>query len=198
MLGNENAIGDNASIKNETDKIDKTVPLGLTGVENSLSYYAAKLNGHFHNYERWLVKASVPNGEIHVADQMLVSSTAFQANGGNNTWGAWIQIIGSSDMPIQVGMLKFDMHRFLITAYERFSTIYKIQIAVGTSGAAALAAGTYTEFPIITLTGIATLAPFELMNKGISPGEKVWVRVWAVGQISGTLDFYIGLHEYVG
>jgi hypothetical protein len=197
-MAEDQAIGNGGSISQQTDKIDQTVPDGLIGTPGSLAYTVNKINKHFHNHERWLVKAVVPVGETHVADPMSVGSTPFQVNGGNDTWGAWTQLVGTNDTPIDAGELKFDFHRILITAYERNDTIYKIQFGIGDTGAAALASGNYTEFPIITQVGINNIEPMEFMSEGVDVGSKVWVRVWAVGQVSGTLDFYVGIHEYVG
>jgi hypothetical protein len=151
---------------------------------------------HVHSHERWLVKAAAPVGETHVADPMSTGSIAFQANGGNLTWGSWVQIVGSEDTPIDAGRIRFDFHRILVTAYQRNDTIYKFQISNGVDGDAGIAAGDYTEFPIITQTGILNIDPMPFHSKGIAVGTKVWCRVWAVGQVSGTIDFYAGIHEY--
>lgn len=191
-------IGNNNSILSEVDKLDRVQPSGLTGAENSIAYYAAKINGHLHNQERWLCKAAIPSGETHVADSINTGSVAFQIDGGNNTWGAWTQIIGSSDTPVQPGRVKFDLHRLLITAWERSDCIYKIQIAFGATAEAAFSSGDYTDIPLITLTGVANMAPLDLMTIGVNSGTKVWARCWAVGQNTGTIDFYAGLHEYIG
>lgn len=167
-------IGNNSSVKSVVDIIQR----------------------HNHSSERWLFAAITPVGEIHVADDFSDNSVSFQANGGNDTWGDWVQIIGSTDTPFSVGNIFFDFHKILLTAFQRNDTIYKFQIAHGTSGAAALAAGNYTEFPIITQTGITNIDPIRIQSERISVGTKVWLRAWAVGQVSGTIDFYAGLHEY--
>lgn len=191
-------IGNNNSILEEVDKLDRVVPSGLTGTENSISYHIAKINGHLHNQERWLCKAIASSGETHVADSINTASAAFQIDGGIDTWGAWTQIIGSSDTPVQAGRVKFDLHRLLVTAWERNDCIYKIQIAFGATAETAFAAGDYTDIPLITLTGVANMAPLDLMTIGVNSGTKVWARCWAVGQNTGTIDFYAGLHEYIG
>jgi hypothetical protein len=168
------SIGNNNSVKNVVDIIQR----------------------HNHSPERWFVAAAAPSGETHVADNFGDGSVAFQADGGSDTWGAWIQIIGSSDTPVGAGNVFFDFHKILLTANERNDTIYKFQFAHGDSGAAALAAGDFTEFPIITQTGITNVDPISIQSERIAVGTKVWARTWAVGQVTGTIDFYIGLHEY--
>lgn len=173
-MNNHQGIGNNNSIKNVVDTIQR----------------------HNHSPERWLVAAAVPVGETHVADSMSDSSAAFQADGGADTWGAWIQVIGSEDTPVVAGNILFDFHKIFLTANERNDTIYKFQFAFGDSGAAAWAAGDYTEFPIITQTGITNVDPIRIQSERIDSGAKVWCRVWAVGAATGTIDFYVGLHEY--
>lgn len=151
---------------------------------------------HEHSFERWFGDAVSPSGETHVADRIGTATSAFQADGGNNTWGSWLQILGSSDTPADTGMTFFDGHRWLITAVERANAVYFVQVAAGTSGAAGLAAGTYSEFVVKPLTTSARSFPGFIQSQRIPVGTKVWVRIWAVGQNTGTLDFFFGLHEY--
>lgn len=187
-----------ASLHTTSPKIDNAPVDGLTGVEDSLAYKVEEIEKHFHNLERWLAAAAVPAGETHVADSITDNQTAFRADGGNDTWGPWLQILGSSDTPAQTGLLKFDLHRLLIISHERNNNCYLIQIGFGASGAAALSAGDYTEVPLVTGGGNTEVGPIDMISARQDVTTKAWVRVWAVGQNTGTLDFLIGLHEYVG
>ena len=92
---------------------------------------------HFHGRERWFGAAAAPSGEVHVADSD--SMTPFQPDAGNDTFGAWGQALGSSDTPSLAGMTWFDPHQIFITAAERNTSIHRVQVAWGASGAAALA-----------------------------------------------------------
>jgi hypothetical protein len=152
---------------------------------------------HDHSFERWFGEAVTPSGETHVADRIGTTTTPFQADAGNNTWGSWLQILGSADTPADAGMTFFDGHRWLVTAAEVNNAIYLVQVAAGTSGAAALAAGTYSEFVVKPLTTNARAFPGFIQSERIPAGTKVWVRIWAVGENTATLDFFFGLHEYV-
>lgn len=187
-----------ALIKAETDKIDGVAVDGLSGVEDSLAYEVNEIEKHHHNWERFMAKAATPAGETHVADNIIDNQVAFQANGGNNTWGAWIQVLGSDDTPVITAMAKYDLHRILVVSHQRNNNLYLMQIALGASGAAALAAGTYTDIPILTGGGNTEVGPVEVMVIRKDAGTKAWVRVFAVGQNLGTMDFLIGLHEYEG
>ena len=185
-------------IKAETEKIDNASADGLAGVESSLAYHVEEIDRHIHNYERWAAAAAVPAGETHVADDITTSQTPFQADGGNNTWGPWLQVLGSDDTPFRTAQLKYDMHRLLIVGHEHNTTVYQIQVAFGASGAAALAAETFTEFPLVTGSGATEVGPIDMLSRRQDAGTKAWVRVWAVTKNTGTLDFLVGIHEYEG
>jgi len=175
--------------------IDTTV----TSIESTVDDTASEveeIERHLHSFERWFGAAVVPNGEIHVADRIGTTTAAFRADGGNNTWGSWLQILGSADTPADVGMTYFDGHRWLVTAIERANAVHFIQVAAGASGAEALAAGAYSEFPIKPITVQARASPGWIQSFRIAAGTKVWLRVWAVGQNTGTVDFFFGIHEY--
>ena len=95
-------------------------------------------------------------------------------------------------------MLKYDLNEILIVSHERNSNAHVFQVAFGASGDAALAAGDCSEFAIVTGGGSSETGPtyFNIPRQDI--GTKAWIRVLAVGQNTGTIDFLIGLHEYVG
>lgn len=179
-------------------KLDNRAVDGLNGVPDSLAYKVEEIERHNHNYERWFEVAAVPNGEIHVADPIGDNGgTNFQVDAGDDAWGSYIQVVGSSDTPAIAGSAYFDIQRFLISGSERTS-IYFIQVVLGTSGAAGLAAGTYTELAFKPLTVQADSAPLCIQTRRAVVGTKVWIRIKCPGQNTGTLDFYYGLHEYEG
>ena len=114
-----------------------------------------EIETHLHSNERWFEKAAIPNGEIHVADRIgtVGGNGAFQIDAGNNTWGSWVQILGSEDTPADTGKIKFDVHRIEISSAER-NAIYFVQMAAGETGAIALTAGNVTEFVIKPLSNL--------------------------------------------
>lgn len=178
-----------------SSKIDSAPTDGLEGVEDSLAYRVHEIEKHLHNNERWLGAAAVPSGETHVADSD--SMAAFQIDAGEDTWGAWVQIIGSSDTPVTAGMAKFDLHRILVTDVERRNTLTRVQVASGESGAAALASGDYSEIMLLP-DNLGKLDPYDILKPRYANGTKVWARAWVAGASTGTLDFFVGIHEYIG
>ena len=180
-------------------KVDEVAVNGLAGVEDSLAYKVAELERHAHSWERWFGAATVPAGETHVADRINDTSAPFQMDAGNDTWGAWVQVLGSTDLPVVAGRVKYDIHKLVFTDVEKNGKIHKLQIAFGASGAAALAAETYTElifFSSLGFPGDALPARLQTRRQGVD--TKIWARVWVVGENTGTIDFFYGLHEYEG
>ena len=155
-----------------------------------------EIERHLHGWERWFGAAGSPNGEIHVADRIGTTSTPFQADGGDDTWGNWLQVLGSSDTPATSGLVKYDLHRIQVTAVERTASIHFVQVAFGASGAAGLASGDYTEVVFHPQGQTGQRVPIPIMDRRKAVGTKAWLRVWAVGQDTGTMSFFVGLHEY--
>jgi len=169
--------------------------LGINGVEDSLAYEVAEIEHHFHSYERWMELAGTPAAETHRADAAGTGAGVFIIDAGNDDWGAWVQILGSSDTPIITSHAYYDLHRILVAAAERNAT-YVLQIGYGTSGAAALAAGTYTESVYLPASNLIDSGPADVQSKRQPAGTKAWARCICPGQDTATLSFFIGLHEY--
>jgi hypothetical protein len=185
-------------IKNVWKRLDWEATDGLAGIDNSLAYRTHEIERHVHSYERWFETASVANGEIHVADRACEGGGSFQADAGNDDWGTWIQILGSSDTPELSGLAKFDLHRIAFVAQERNNTVYCIQIGFGASGAAALSAESYTEFVIRTGGGNSVITPIDVQMRRVDATTKTWLRLNCPGQNTATLNFIFGIHEYEG
>lgn len=177
---------------------DSPVTLGLTGTEGSIAYNVEEIEHHIHNNARWFGLHASPSGEVTRMQSTDTTSTPFQIDAGDDTWGSWLQIVGSGDTPAQAGMEKFDLHQIEFVDREHNTTTYKSQIACGESGAAALAAGAYTE--TLRFSGGAQDAggPENILMPRYDAGTKCWMRIWAVGQNTSTMDFFIGIHEYEG
>jgi len=182
-------------------KIDSAATDGLSGTSNSLAYRENEIERHLHSAGSWFGVAAVPTA-THKADRIGPGISAFQLDAGNETWGDWVQVFGADDTPTTDrhggASAYFDPHIILITDAEA-AVPYFIQFSRGATGAAGLAAGTYTELAI----GIDVAnRPFSTETKvqtGRAPsGALLWARCLAVGQNTATLDFYIGIHEYEG
>lgn len=186
-------------VDDKVDKIDDLATLGLAGVHNSLAYRVQEIERHLHSYEHWFGAAVIPDGEGHQADHIGDTTTAFQVDAGNNTWSAWLQILGSEDTPHAMSnMAYYDMHRLAIVSVERANATHFVQIGFGISAAAALAADTITEFVFRPQTVQGSEMIVEVQMRRLAVGTKAWFRAWAVGADTGTLSFFFGTHEYEG
>lgn len=194
-------INDNILVIDEySKKIDNAASDGLSGVVNSNSYRIEEIEKHFHNLEKWFGAAGVPAGEVHVADEMDGTVQPFQLVAGNNDFNAvWTQVLGSSDLPVWPGTINADAHRVMVTTTNSTSP-FVIQIITGEPAeiAAKLLAKEYTVFPFISATNNADSGVGEIKSLRISAGAKAWARCACVGQNGTSINFYIGIHEYVG
>lgn len=154
-----------------------------------------EIETHLHSYERWFETAAVPDAEDHVADRIGEGSGAFVPDAGNDTWGDWVQVLGADDTPAVAGMTYYDLHRLEISSAER-NAVYFVQIGFGASGAAALVANAYTEAVFKPASNQIDAGPVVVQAQRQTAGTKAWVRCMCPGQDTGTLDLYVGLHEY--
>lgn len=137
--------------------------------------------------------------EDHVADRLTLTQTSFVADAGNDDWGSWLQVLGSDDTPVRVIMTKFDFHKILVVSHEHNTTEYDMQIVCGESAgiAAKLIVEDFTEITMVTGAGNSETGPTTVKQTRIDVGDKIWVRIRANTKNTGTLDFKIGIHEYV-
>lgn len=189
-------IAGGGSTNQEIYKIDSAASDGLAGTQNSVAYRIAEVERHLHSGARWYEAATDPDPEDHVADRIGSGAGPFQIDAGNDTWGDWTQILGSDDTPADAGKVYFDPHLLVVEDNERAGP-YFIQFARGSSGAAGYAAGHYTELVLdLTTRAGGVIIP---MQTGRAPaGDKLWSRCMCPGQDTGTIDFYVGIHEYEG
>lgn len=178
---------------------DRGTTLGLLGQSNSLAYRVHELERHFHGWDRRYGAAVTPSGETHVADICGPGVTYFSATGGNDTWGNWVQILGSSDTPKQSGYVKYDLHNLLVTGTD-YAGIHFMQFAFGESAdlAAKVAAYQYTAHIYEAASNQIETSSVPIMTTRQNAGTKCWFRIMAPGQNGKYLRIFFGLHEYEG
>lgn len=180
----------------DIEKIDSLATDGLAGTVNSLAYRVMEIEKHLHSSGSWFGAAVTPSGETHVADRLGPGVVSFELDAGNETWGSWVQVLGSSDTPARTAQVYFDPHEILVEDTEHVAT-YFVQMARGDSGAAGLAAGTYTEF-VLGSDGNRFKGITRVQTGRAPAGSKLWARCLAVSQNTSKLKFFIGIHEYAG
>ena len=177
--------------ENQLGKIDEAATLGLAGTVNSLAYRVHEIERHVHSYEKWFGVAATPSG-THKADRLGQGIVAFEIDGGNLTWGSWVQILGSADTTE-----KFDVHKFFVTDVQETAP-YFVQLAFGADANAAVAAGTFTEFVFRVNATNSDRTEIPVNDRRQTAGAAGWVRCMALGTNTGTMSFYFGLHTYEG
>ena len=196
---------DTTAIQAETDKIDSAATLGLLGpIKNSLAYRVAEIERHFHGRGRWFGAAGTPSGETHVADFASDVTGADPAavvlsTGAGGTYGAYVQILGSSDTPYISGNAYFDPHAYLVSAASSTSP-YVLELVAGESAslAAAIAAGLFSTVMYVGGNAANDHSVEAVMGSRIPAGTKVWARARCIGQDVQTINLYGALHEYEG
>lgn len=112
--------------------------------------------------------------------------------------GDWVLLLGAEDTPARADQVYFDPHEIVIESTENTGA-YFLQFARGESGAVGLAAGTYTECVFESDAVGQKASGITRIQTGRAPaGAKIRARCMCPGQNTGTIDFYIGIHEYQG
>jgi len=168
------------------------------GLLRATEQEAYVIEHHIHAHEKWMGVAAVANGEIHVADRIGSGIASFALLSGNDAFGNWLQVLGSSDTPVEAGMTLTDAHRILVTTTDS-TEVFFVQFVIGESAdiAALIAAEDFTEFGYISATNNADSGISPIISKRIATGTKVWARCICIGQNAKTINLYVGIHEYV-
>lgn len=180
-------------------RIDDFPTRGLLGVADSLAYRVGEIERHFHNWERWMLLAAVPSA-THKADRIgatVDSKAPFVLTSGNDTWGAWVQVLGSADTPVIPAMVKFDVHRILVVTTNQ-AAIWFLQLAFGATAAEALTANTFCSVVYNPAGASDKTAPVDVLTRRQTAGTLAWARGWCVGANAKTISIMFGLHEYEG
>jgi len=184
------------------DQVTNSLAARILSIQSSLENTYAEAyetEHHLHNRARWRGKLTSQTATDWADDNLL----PFRAISGNNTYGADANdealVIGTADTPAISGMTKYDLHRiFVIDASS--TTIYKLRIVYGSGTmAAAIAAGQFSE-AMIKVDAAAGQTPntsMEILMPRLTCGtDKCWVQAWNASN-NATIDFLVGLHEYL-
>lgn len=153
-----------------------------------------EINAHVHNRDRYYGVHGTPSGIVTAGDS--TSGDPYVPDAGNDDWGSWLLLLGTGDTPVISGRTRINPHEILITATERATAIHRIQIAWdATSATLALAADEYTEVMFKPSGAAFTSTPISVRSDEIDVGFTVWVRVWSLGQNTGTINMWLGVHE---
>ena len=187
----------------DVDKTDITgLQVSLDSIETTTNSVEADVlvhDEHFHTRERWFGKSADQSGNDWALDGLV----PYQAISGNNAYGSdaddEAKVLGTADTPVIAGMTLFDLHRVLIVDVSE-DTVYKMRFVYGVGTMAdAISAGQTSEIMIkfdATNPQQSAGIPFEVRMLKVDTEIKVWCQAWNVTN-DATVDFFIGLHEYV-
>lgn len=181
------------------DKIDSAATDGLSGVVDSVAYRLHEIERHIHSPEHWLQKLDTPAGnKVATEDPRAAVSQIWVIDSGNLVYGAWVQILDTSDTPIAAGMAFYDLHEILVTTAERTS-LYTMQLTWGGSDpdVQILLATNHTTITYIASSNNQDSGPTEIHGSRIAAGSRAWIRCHTEAN-TGTLNFAFALHEYPG
>jgi hypothetical protein len=176
-------------------------PIGAGAQTNIITAAADSdiIEQHFHGWERWYSKLASPAGG-RVAEFAL---TPFQIDSGNNAWGNSILVLDVNDttIPAHVGVVtltNYDCHRIAVVDTER-TTLYRIRFWWGPTAdyAAIIARGDYTEIVFKSGSAAFRSSPVDMRMPRHPIGTLLHAQCWNADN-TGTLDFLLGVHGYVG
>ena len=143
---------------------------------------------HVHNREIWFGPAAAASA-THFGD--IDNMSSYQIDAGTDTWGSWVQLLGTNDTPVQENRYKYDSHRIIIAGVETDKTKTRIQLAAGPSGSQVVK----TEILFFPATDVDP--PLDIICPRINVKTELWARCWVKGIDGSTIDFNIGIHEYL-
>lgn len=177
------------------------LPTGLVQKIEGSYAEAQQAANHLHNRERWFGKLAVQTATDWGEEAGL---TPYRAISGNADFGSdpndEALVLGTDDTPAIAGKTLFDPHR-LVVIDQSVVTVWVLRLIYGTGTmSAAEAAGQYSDVMIIANSAITILAggaPFNVILPRLNCGvDKLWVRAKNATN-NATIDFFMGIHEYL-
>jgi hypothetical protein len=148
---------------------------------------------HVHARERWLSKMAVPSGG-KVAEYGM---TPFTLTSGNDTWGAYVQLLDINDTPSIPGYKFFDFRRVFVMDVDSTAT-YRVRFAYGNdTSTEAVAALEYTDFIYRVNVTNSDRRPVDVMMPRLPVGTKMWGSTWCDGMDAKILSLVVGGHLYL-
>jgi len=156
-----------------------------------------EIKRHLHNHERWFGKAAVPNGEIHVADEMMPGIAPFEIVSGDNDFGDWTQLLGSEDTPFDPLSTDYYSHRIQIHSTDSVKQ-FTLQFIIGERAdfAEKIAAKNYSAAPYIPLSNSLDSGLIDIMEEPVPKNTKLWCRLGCEDSDAKKILLYLGIYEY--
>ena len=199
-------LNDTVDMPDTLTSISTDTQLLLTNVQvvdDSLSAVKKEIREvekHIHGSEYWFGRHAT-----QAANTWALSDTLgpFVATSGAAVWGAdaadTVKVFGTDDTPHVGGMVKFDVHRVLISAVTVDTPFYFRLMWHETSASHAVAADQYTEVMFmsdVTNPQQSAGQPVDIMCPRLTAGTiKMWAQCLNATD-NATMSFFVGIHEY--
>ncbi len=165
---------------------------------------------HFHNGDLGFGVAAVPAAETHAADRTGTGAAGAEAapfvlDAGNDDWGTWTLLIGSSDTPPAEipTATHFDFNELTIVDTEADDQRYMYQFVFQNTAPVddPGSSDTFTEGEFFihaaALFGDPVLPTRVFRAYRRTVGTKVWGRLRAPNLNTSTASFYLYGHYYI-
>ncbi len=170
--------------------------IDIAGLLRQILAQVEVVQRHHHNLARGIgAKAGWTGGDEDTEGENT-SLDPFRIDAGNDTWSvASYCVLGTADTPVIPGSAFFDFHEIMVHATQE-NVAYRLRVAYGTSYAAAIIAGTFSEIEFVAAGNKAEEGPVEIHMVRIPAGTKVFISAWALATDTGWIDITFLLHEY--
>lgn len=169
-----------------------------------------EIERHFHAGDFGFGAAAVPAGETHIADRVGSGAAGaeiapFVLDAGNDDWGTWTQVLGSSDTPTAVvaSATHFDFNEMTIVATEDDEQRYMWELVVQEDAPAddpqngdyATSGEFYIQAAAVQGSPVLPTRIFRCYRRPVA--TKIWMRLRAPNLNTSTASFYLYGHFYI-
>ena len=165
---------------------------------DEILHEAKEIAGHIHNHERLIAEHQNPTATVFADTSETAFYTFDFTAAADSSFGTAVQILGSDDTPLKVGMTKYDFNKVMITSVNS-NALYKMRFYCGETAEIAEAAGEITEIWFRgddTNPQQAQPVEIEFTMKRHDAGSSMWVAI-ACAAGAQTASAVFGLHEYL-
>ena len=153
-----------------------------------------ELEQHFHHQgtgTKWFGWDGVAGGQQD-------GSTCYQLTCGNDDFGDELLILDAGDTPVDANYNYFDPQEIVVCDTNQEGLWYiKFYIDTGSGDFVDAEVLTTVAVSIERITNRVITCPVPVGAKRSAVGLKIWAEAKCAGQNAKTIDFIVGLHEYI-
>ncbi len=124
--------------------------------------------------------------------------TPYVLTGGNDAWGAWVNLVGSGDMPVGTGKNTFDVHDLLISSVSA-AAMGSVQVGWDSTTSTVIIANEAYSHVMFHPEGIGAnvgVGHIDINTPDLDAGTLVFARCWIDGENAATVSMFIEIHEF--